>query len=359
MFRLFICSLACCLASANTQAQGLGGKDIFVPGDKTVFEDNFNSGSPADGHLQRWFTWPCEGKFGYLNRKYYEAQEVNHVPEIKIKASAGQVPPISPLIGGVNYLNDVFTIEYYFTLDTPGAATAVCFEFSKKLGNCLMQSFEITNDGDRGLLFKYRQPDSNSTTGEIKQYSTKIPCSSIYRAWRHFGLSYKNHSIKCFVDSVNVLTIADCDFTPLCYYQKFTGPVRMRNVVIAKGEGKTIVFNQLYTEKKFSTHAILFDVNKSTIKEESFSFIIELAEWLKKNPGVNLEIGGHTDSEGDELTNLKLSQGRADEVKKQLIERGVFMKRLTTKGLGATQPLQSNATAEGRANNRRVEFVKM
>ena len=79
---------------------------------------------------------------------------------------------------------------------------------------------------------------------------------------------------------------------------------------------------------------------------------------MKSNPTVKLEIGGHTDNAGDPKVNMKLSQDRADEVKKQLVLGGIAESRLTAIGFGSSKPLQSNKTETGRANNRRVEFVR-
>ena len=80
---------------------------------------------------------------------------------------------------------------------------------------------------------------------------------------------------------------------------------------------------------------------------------------LKSNPELKFEIGGHTDSDGDAARNLTLSQARADAVKQLLAAQGIEASRLTTKGYGATKPMDSNATPEGKANNRRVEFTKI
>jgi outer membrane protein OmpA-like peptidoglycan-associated protein len=87
-------------------------------------------------------------------------------------------------------------------------------------------------------------------------------------------------------------------------------------------------------------------------------FINQLVKFLQENAAVKLEIDGHTDSDGDEAANLKLSQDRADAVKKQLVVLGIDALRLTCKGFGKTKPVDNNTTPEGKANNRRVEFVK-
>jgi outer membrane protein OmpA-like peptidoglycan-associated protein len=80
---------------------------------------------------------------------------------------------------------------------------------------------------------------------------------------------------------------------------------------------------------------------------------------LKDNPALKVEIGGHTDSDGDAARNLSLSQARADAVKAIITNSGVDASRLTGKGYGATKPVDVNATPECKANNRRVEFTKM
>ncbi len=117
--------------------------------------------------------------------------------------------------------------------------------------------------------------------------------------------------------------------------------------------------NKLYSEKKLVTHAINFETNQYGIKEASFGYIKSLAEWLIGNPTVNIQIDGHTDNDGDETMNMHLSEARADEVRKHLVAYGIDATRLTTKGYGATKPLQPNTTPEGKAANRRVEFIDL
>jgi outer membrane protein OmpA-like peptidoglycan-associated protein len=103
---------------------------------------------------------------------------------------------------------------------------------------------------------------------------------------------------------------------------------------------------------------IYFDTNKSTIQSRSFDLVHQIAEVLKANPDLRLiEIAGHTDSTGNDASNLKLSQGRADAVRSRLVTiEGIDASRLVAVGYGETQPIESNRTPEGRAMNRRVEF---
>jgi OmpA-OmpF porin, OOP family len=110
---------------------------------------------------------------------------------------------------------------------------------------------------------------------------------------------------------------------------------------------------------KFVTHGINFDVNKSTTRPESIGVLNEVAAYLEANPSIHFEIDGHTDSDGDEASNQTLSIARAEAVKKHLVVMGVSESQLKTNGFGESQPIDLNATAEGKANNRRVEFVKI
>ena len=114
-----------------------------------------------------------------------------------------------------------------------------------------------------------------------------------------------------------------------------------------------------FTDSKIVTHGINFDVNKATIRPESMGTMNMIVQVMRDNPDIKFEVGGHTDSDGADDYNLKLSQQRADAVKDQLIKLGIDAARLTSKGYGETKPISDNNSLEGKANNRRVEFVKM
>ena len=176
--------------------------------------------------------------------------------------------------------------------------------------------------------------------------------------WHHLAIAYKDQQIKCYIDQYRQLVIPKCGFIPVGVCIGGCAKTAIRNVKIAAGGGMNML-GKILTDGKFVTHAIKFDVGKSTVKGESMGFLNELAKWLKENPAVKLEIGGHTDSDGDETSNLKLSQARAESVRSVLISFSVDGSRLTAKGYGEAKPLDNNATPEGKANNRRVEFTKI
>ncbi len=115
----------------------------------------------------------------------------------------------------------------------------------------------------------------------------------------------------------------------------------------------------LKTKGSIAVRNILFDTGKATIKPESAGALDIIAEVLKSDPALKIEIQGHTDNAGAPAANLKLSQERAAAVKAHLVATGgIAAARLTTAGLGDTKPVADNTTEDGRAQNRRVELVK-
>ena len=113
-------------------------------------------------------------------------------------------------------------------------------------------------------------------------------------------------------------------------------------------------------EKNFIkiTEKIYFEFGKALIQERSFSLIAEIAETVAANPQLKkIRIEGHTDAVGSDVANLKLSQARADSVVDAISARGVEASRLDAVGFGEMRPLETNDTDDGRAANRRVEFI--
>ena len=132
----------------------------------------------------------------------------------------------------------------------------------------------------------------------------------------------------------------------------------LSNIKVATGLPDTR--HKLIDEGKFSTTGILFDVNAATIKPESNGVLKEIAGALKANPGFKVKIIGHTDSDGSDASNLELSKKRSEAVKNALVnDFGIDASVLQTDGKGEAQPVADNKTKEGKAQNRRVEFVKM
>jgi OOP family OmpA-OmpF porin len=119
------------------------------------------------------------------------------------------------------------------------------------------------------------------------------------------------------------------------------------NVFLTKTEGKEDVSITLLVE---------FDFDKDYVKPYYHSDILEVANFLKAYPETNIVLEGHTDSQGNSEYNLNLSRKRAESIKKYLVDKfGISVSRISTKGLGMSQPVATNSTKEGRKQNRRVE----
>lgn len=118
--------------------------------------------------------------------------------------------------------------------------------------------------------------------------------------------------------------------------------------------------SKLITEGKLISYGITFDVNSDKVKPESYGALKDIATVLKENADVRVRIVGHTDSDGDDAKNLDLSKRRAQSVKASLTKDfGIDAARLETDGKGEGQPVAPNNTAENKARNRRVEFIKL
>jgi OmpA-OmpF porin, OOP family len=118
--------------------------------------------------------------------------------------------------------------------------------------------------------------------------------------------------------------------------------------------------NKLITEGKWSTSGILFDVASDKIKPTSYGVLKEIAGVLTENGGVKVKIIGHTDGDGEDAANLDLSKRRAEAVKTALsTEFGIDAARMQADGMGESKPVADNSKPEGKAQNRRVEFVKL
>ena len=136
-------------------------------------------------------------------------------------------------------------------------------------------------------------------------------------------------------------------------------------IVEEKPLKKTLTFgaaqikHELETKGEVTLYGITFDFNKATLRPGSEKVLLEAVKVLQSLPDIKVEVQGHTCDIGGRAYNLKLSQARAETVKNFLVQHGIEESRLSPKGYGMDQPVASNATEDGRAQNRRVVFKKI
>jgi len=306
----------------------------FVPGEKVIFEDDFTT--DQDGEFPAH--WKLEKGQAIINK--VKGEQAFFLTE-------GNYVEVGPRMRTEdNYLPENFTIEFNF-FATPGSYTpGILFSGPSDGGGYIFFGKEVSTS--------YFSKDFSGTyPGDNDNFDSR---------WHHAAMIKKGTQIKCYVDQYRVLVMPDCGckFTSL----KMGGiggqetPIVFKDFRIAEG-GNMNIIGKKFTDAKIVTHGINFDVDKATIRPESMGTLNMIVQVLKDNPDVRFEIDGHTDNSGAAAHNLQLSQQRADAVKTQLVTLGVDASRLTTKGFGDTKPISDNNTFEGKANNRRVEFVKM
>ena len=246
-----------------------------------------------------------------------------------------------------NYIPANFTIEFDFFANAGYFPPMVMFQFGEGQEKNIefgkeVKTYYFSNDFDANY------------PGDRDNFADN---------WHHAAMVKKGSQIKCYIDQYRVLVIPDCGiFQPVSFQMGGVADdknhIIFKNFRFASGGGMNMI-GKTFTEAKIVTHGINFDVDKASLKPESMGTLNMVLRVMKDNPDLKFEIDGYTDNSGQAAHNLTLSQERADAVKDELIKLGIDPSRLTAKGFGDTKPISDNNTSEGKANNRRVEFVRM
>ena len=211
-------------------------------------------------------------------------------------------------------------------------------------------AFDLNTPNECSLLLEIAGGESQSQTCRIQ---TGLP--NKIAIWSQGG------RIRVYVNGERVVDINQVEFAFDKVSLRINGgsplPVALGPVRIAESAPD---FSQtLFSSGRYVSHGILFDVNSDQIKPESKPVLEQISDALLAQSALKLRIEGHTDSSGDPAKNLELSRRRAASVKSALVDLGVGADRLTNEGFGDTKPAAKNDTPQGRAENRRVEFVKI
>ena len=324
---------------AQTQAQQPEMKTLkadFVPGEKTLFFDDFTDMNPGDAPA------------------HFKARGA--APELM---AGGGIRELNFAKAGVLTAN-LTAFPKNFTIETEVA-------YKVPVGNA--QLFLVLMSKAKEVLVWYAGVYGKNLDVTVQK---KVPTyeelgrsrtTPSLRDPLRLALWVQNGRLRAFVNGDKVVDANQVDLPPIDQVEIRPNPtgagvsIGLRSVRIAES---TPDFSQVIgASGRYVSHGILFDTDSDRLKPESAAVIQSIAKGLEANPALKLLIEGHTDSVGDAAHNLDLSKRRAEAVKAVLVSQfGIDASRLTTAGLGATKPMDSNDTPQGRSQNRRVEFVK-
>ncbi|MCR5351923.1 MAG: OmpA family protein [Bacteroidales bacterium] len=322
-------------------------KSDFVPGDEIFFED------PVEGEQLGEFPSHWDSMSGNCEVAVINGEQVITMTDADTR--------ITPLMkeNPRNYLGDIYTFE----LDFWGTEFSENDEIDAARYQVLFGSEESDMQQSIGIQLYSHDGDydiraNNASTGdEITKFGEIIP--GLQRnAWNHLAVSFNQRAWKVYLNGERVFSAPNVKPATWVWITNNIWEARgyIKNVRIAKGA--VPLYDRLASEGKIVTYAITFDTGKATLKPESTVEINRITELMKKDASLKFEVQGHCDSTGSDAVNDPLSQKRAEAIVAALVQNGIAAERLTAVGKGSHSPIADNSTDEGRAKNRRVEFVK-
>ena len=326
--------------NSNNDPVLVWSKFDFIPGDTVIFEDSPSADEENGEFPSRWDLY--EGSAEIAN--------VNGENVIMFIDRGGEIVPYLKN-SNEDYLPEIFTIEF-----------DVWFEKGKTTANRFFIAFrDKKNQWGKGLGGNFTiYPNGIEFENTDKRYpgTEKLGWSNEpVGKWRHIAIAYTKGKFKAYMDDTRLINIPHLEGNPWGFtIESQKGNQYLRNFRIAKGGVK--YYDRVLSEGKIIVNGIKFDVNKATLKPESMGPINKIYQLMEKNPNLNFSVEGHTDSDGGDEANMTLSKARGKAVMDKLMSMGIDNSRLKSNGFGESKPIDNNSTPEGKANNRRVEFVK-
>jgi len=331
-------------SAAQTPQQGVTAaemayaKNDFVPGDVIIFDD--------DVSREKMGEFPSQWDLVQGN---VEVASVNGEKAILFVDGQCNITPLMKT--PKNYLPESFTIEldFYAPQKTGGY-----WEFhlhSQKERVCYLSWWGEANKGKKIEAFWSTPSDEGRSSSSNADLSV---------GWHRLSMSFNQRAFKVYIDGVRVTNVPNMK-QPSWFYIYTSNPndggYYIRNIRIA--QGAVPLYDRMMNDGKFITYGITFDVGKSVIKPESMGEINRIVTLMTENPTLKFSVEGHTDSTGGAAANQTLSEARSKAIVDKLISMGIAADRLKSAGKGQTSPIADNGTDEGRAKNRRVEFIKL
>lgn len=337
----------------------------FKRGSVVLFQDDFKSETVGE-FPSKWDMF----------QGTVETKTLGGVKAVNLTDNA-QVQPLIKEQGA--YLPEEFTIEYDFyywpTSKVPGNDDYIGLNDMKLILAVTKDRSEFPQTGgDGGDLTAFVLTHGVCSSSEHTYYFNGDKKGdfdySFKKGWNHVALSFNKRALKVYFNDKRVVNLPRVNQPAwMCFQVPFDyiNLTFIRNVVIAKGavalydrdaQDVSAVEKAIQETGKFVTNNILFDTGKATLKQESMIEIMKVADYMKKNPSARFEVQGHTDNQGSDKINDPLSQQRAEAIVKALEGLGVDGFNLKAVGKGSHEPVADNSTEAGRAQNRRVVFVK-
>ena len=329
----------------------------FVSGDEIMFEDNQANEQLGEFPSQ----WDALGGSA-------EIVSINGTNAIEIMNRG----TIIPLMKEKHYLPELFTVEFDFFFHNSGrkyeqysgdwvnawfhiqfydANNKKCFE-----GRIIPQTREWREDFTSyktGMRYSWNASGENRN-GESQEVELTT------EDWHRVSISFNKRALKLYLDQTRLFNIPNMTAPASVSISAYTDAEKcyfIKNIRIAKGA--VPLYDRMMSDGKFITYGITFDVGKATIKPESMGEINRIVQLMNENPTLKFSVEGHTDATGKPESNQTLSEQRSKAIVDKLVELGITQDRLTAVGKGQNNPIADNTTDEGRAKNRRVEFVKI
>lgn len=320
-------------------------KSDFVPGDEIFFDDPME-GEQLGEFPSKWDLIEGEVEVAKLDGKSCISFRC---------ASSATIEPL--MTNQKSYLPDVFTLEFdfYRAEEEHSMGYGVVFR-NENRSDAYMVEFTCSGSTHGDGFVGYFTPSDDFRSANL---SYDLESDS----WHHFALSFNKRALKVYIDGKRVANIPNCvKANAFHLYMRDwggfddSGKNYVTNVRLA--QGAVPLYDRLASDGRIITYAITFETGKADLKPESMVEISRIAKLMTENPNIQFEVQGHCDATGSDKVNDPLSQKRAEAIVDALVEQGIARARLTAVGKGSHSPLADNGTEEGRAKNRRVEFVK-
>ncbi|WP_276165534.1 OmpA family protein [Zobellia alginiliquefaciens] len=342
--------------STGNQNINIYSKFDFVPGDTPIFVDDFSNEFIGDFPSR----WNSNGSG--------ELVTLTEHPNKWLK-----------LLPGYNtaYIPDVTNLPEEFTLEFDVLATGLDKKTSsqsyigivisdnntfKKGANFGKVEYSFCQFIGRGVVV-----ENNIASKRVIRNDVSADIRNIVNQKHHVSVAVNKERFRLWINESKYIDVprllpANVQMQGIKFILRGTDTekesVLIGNIKIA--EGGVDLRRQLLADGKISTNGILFDSGSANIQPQSMGIIRQIYQVLQQDSSIQLKIVGHTDADGDDNKNMQLSQNRAESVKSALTSiYNVSSNRLTTEGKGETEPVSDNNTADGKTQNRRVEFIKL